>query len=69
MSADPEARYPNVPAFLTDIERFEQGFPVEAWPEPFWHRLRRFASRNAVLFWLLAAYTLAEFLIFFLRRF
>ena len=69
MSADPAARYPEVPALLADIERFEQGMAVEAWPEPLWHRLRRFASRNAVLLWLLAAYTFAKFLIFFLRKF
>jgi serine/threonine protein kinase len=69
MSADPAARYPEVPALLAEIERFEQGMAVEAWPEPLWHRLRRFASRNAVLLWLLAAYTFAKFLIFFLRKF
>jgi serine/threonine protein kinase len=69
MAADPAARYPAVTAFLADMERFEQGLPVEAWPEPLWHRLQRFASRNAVLLWLLAAYTLAKFLIFFLRKF
>jgi len=68
MSADPAARYPEVKALLADIERFEQGLPVEAWPEPLWHRLHRFASRNAVLLWLLAAYTLAKFLIFLLRK-
>jgi len=69
MSAAPAARYPEVPALLADIERFEQGMAVEAWPEPLWHRLRRFASRNAALLWLLAAYTFAKFLIFFLRKF
>ena len=69
MSADPAARYPEVRALLADIERFEQGMAVEAWPEPSWHRLRRFASRNALLLWLLAAYTFAKFLIFFLRKF
>lgn len=69
MSADPAARYPEVPALLADIERFEQGMAVEAWPEPLWHRLRRFASRNSVLLWLLAAYTFAKFLTFFLRKF
>ena len=69
MSADPAARYPEVRALLADIERFEQGMAVEAWPEPLWHRLRRFASRNALLLWLLASYTFAKFLIFFLRKF
>jgi len=69
MSADPPARYPDVPAFLADIERFEQGLAIEAWSEPLWHRLRRFGSRNAVLLWLLLAYTLVKFLLFFLRKF
>jgi tRNA A-37 threonylcarbamoyl transferase component Bud32 len=68
MNADPAARYSEVTALLADIERFEQKLPVEAWPEPLWHRLHRFASRNAALLWLLAAYTLAKFLIFFLRK-
>lgn len=68
MSPDPADRYPEVKALLADIERFEQGLPVEAWPEPLWHRLYRFASRNAVLLWLLAAYTFVKFLIFLLRK-
>jgi len=69
MSADPTDRYPDVPALLADIERFEQGLAIEAWSEPLWHRLRRFGSRNAVLLWLLLAYTLVKFLLFFLRKF
>jgi len=68
MNADPAARYPEVTALLADIDRFEQGLAVEAWPEPVWHRVQRFASRNAVLLWLLAAYTLVKFVIFFLRK-
>jgi serine/threonine protein kinase len=67
MQADPAARYPDAPAFLADIERFQEGLAVEAWSEPLWHRLRRFASRNAVLLWLLAAYAGVKFLVFFLR--
>jgi len=69
MSADPTARYPDAPALLADIERFQEGLAVEAWPEPLWHRLRRFGSRNAVLLWLLAAYAAAKFVSFFLRNF
>jgi len=67
MSADPGARYPDAAALLNDIERFEQGLAVEAWAEPLWHRARRFASRNAVLLWLLAAYAGVRFFLFFLR--
>jgi serine/threonine protein kinase len=69
MNADPAGRYPDVPALLADVERFEQALPVEAWSEPLWHAARRFASRNALLLWLLAAYTAAKFLLFFLRKF
>ncbi|MBZ5686154.1 MAG: serine/threonine protein kinase [Acidobacteriia bacterium] len=69
MSTDRRQRYDSVSAFLADIDRFEQGLAVEAWSEPIWHRLRRFASRNAVLLWLVAAYTLVKFLLFFLRKF
>jgi serine/threonine protein kinase len=68
MHADPAARYPDALAFLADVERFQEGLAVEAWSEPLWHRLRRFASRNAVLLWLLAAYVGAKFLLFFLRN-
>jgi len=68
-SADRRERYGSVAGFLADLDRFEQGLAVEAWSEPVWHRLQRFASRNAVLLWLLAAYTLVKFLLFFLRRF
>ena len=68
MSTDPRARYSDVPAFLADIERFQEGLAVEAWTEPLWHRLRRFGSRNAVLLGLLAAYAVVKFLLFFLRN-
>lgn len=69
MSPDRQLRYDSVSAFLADIDRFEQGMAVEAWSEPLWHRMQRFASRNAVLLWLLAAYTLVKFLLFFWRRY
>jgi len=65
---DPAARYFSMNALLADIDRFEQGAAVEAWVEPWWHRVQRFSSRNAVLLWLLAAYTLVKFLLFFLRK-
>lgn len=68
MSVDPAARYPHAPALLADIERFQDGQAVDAWSEPLGHRLRRFASRNAVLLWLLAAYAGVKFLLFFLRN-
>lgn len=68
MSADPAARYPDAPALLADIERFQEGLAVEAWSEPLWHQLRRFGSRNALLLWLLAAYAGAKLLLFFLRN-
>ena len=68
MSAEPALRYPDAQAFLADIERFEQGQAVEAWSEPLWHRMRRFGSRNAVLLWLLVAYVVVKFLLFFLRN-
>ncbi|HMD70003.1 MAG TPA: serine/threonine-protein kinase [Bryobacteraceae bacterium] len=67
MQADPCARYPDAPALLADIERFAVGLAVEAWSEPWWHRLRRFGARNALLLWLLAAYAGVRFLLFFLR--
>ncbi|HXJ90648.1 MAG TPA: serine/threonine-protein kinase [Candidatus Binatia bacterium] len=69
MNADPRGRYPSVSALLADIDRFEQGRAVQAWSEPVWHRVQRFAVRNAVLLWLLAAYTLVKFLLFFWRKF
>jgi eukaryotic-like serine/threonine-protein kinase len=67
-SKEPDARYGDVTELLADLDRFEQGLAVEAWSEPLRHRLRRFASRNAVLLWLLAAYVLVKFLLFALRN-
>jgi serine/threonine protein kinase len=66
---EPPDRYPDVSAFLADIERFQNGQAVEAWSEPLWHRVTRFATRNAVLLWLLAAYAAVKFAIFFWRQF
>jgi serine/threonine-protein kinase len=68
MRADPAGRYPDALALLADIERFQEGLAVEAWSEPFLHRMRRFASRNAVLLWLLAAYAGVKFLLLFLKN-
>ena len=69
MSADRHQRYRAVSSFLADLDRFEQGQAVEAWSEPAWHRIQRFVSRNAVLLWMLAAYTLVKFLLFFWKKF
>jgi serine/threonine protein kinase len=65
MSADAGARYAGVAALLADIERFQEGLAVEAWREPPLHRLRRFWSRNAPLLWLLTAYAVVKFALFF----
>ena len=56
-------------AVLHEIERFQDGLAVEAYAESPWQRVRRFAKRNEVLLWLLAAYAGVKFLLFFLRRF
>jgi serine/threonine protein kinase len=69
MQADPALRYPDAAALLADIERFQEGLAVKAWREPLWHGMRRLASRNAVLLWLLAAYAAVKFLLFFIRNF
>jgi serine/threonine protein kinase len=69
VSAERQLRYQSVSALLADIDHFEQGQAVEAWSEPVWRRVQRFASRNAALLWLLAAYTLVKFLLFFWRKF
>jgi serine/threonine protein kinase len=69
MKADSSTRYSDAPALLADIDRFEEGLAVEAWAEPLWHRLRRFAVRNTVLLWLLASYASVKILLFSLRNF
>jgi hypothetical protein len=68
MSPQPEQRYRDASSMLADIERFQDGLAVEAWSEPLWHRAQRFASRNAVLLLLLAAYLAVRFLLYFLGR-
>ena len=67
MNAKPEERYPGVPAVLREVERFQDGLAVEAYAENPWQRVRRFAKRNEVLLWLLAAYAAIKFLLFFVR--
>jgi serine/threonine protein kinase len=68
MNADRSLRYPDVTAWLADIERFQEGLAVEAWREPPLHKVRRFWSRNALLLWLLTAYAAVKFLLFFWGR-
>ncbi len=67
MHADRDVRYLDVPAFLADLDRFDQGLAVAAWSEPLWHRAYRFWKRNAVLLWLLVAYVVVRVLLFLLR--
>ncbi len=67
MSPEAAARYSEAAALLADIERYQDGQAVQAWREPWRHRLQRFASHNAVLLWLLAAYAGVKFLLFFWR--
>jgi hypothetical protein len=53
---------------LFDIQRFQDGLAVEAYPETALHKLARFASANRVLLVLLGAYVAVRFFLFFLRR-
>ena len=69
MSAEPHQRYANIAAMLLDLQRFEDGLPVTAFPETPWRTAVRFTSRNRVLLGLLAAYLAVRFFLFFFRRF
>jgi serine/threonine protein kinase len=69
MSHEREDRYSDVDAVLLEIERFQDGLAVEAYSESAWQRVRRFAKRNEVLLWLLAAYAGVRFFLFFVRSF
>ncbi len=62
-----EDRYADVDAVLREVERFQDGLAVEAYAESPWQRVRRFAKRNEVLLWLLAAYAGVRFFLFFVR--
>jgi serine/threonine protein kinase len=68
MAAEPDARYRDVPALLLDMQRFQDGLAVEAYPERVWQRAWRFAVRNQVLLLLLAAFVAVKVFLFFLRR-
>jgi serine/threonine protein kinase len=69
MAAEPDGRYRDVPALLLDVQRFQDGLAVEAYPESVWQRARRFAVRNQVLLLLLAAYLAVRLFLLFLRNF
>ena len=67
MSRGREDRYAGVAAVLREIERFQDGLTVEAYAESPWQRVRRVAKRNEVMLWLLTAYAVVKFLLFFAR--
>jgi serine/threonine protein kinase len=67
MRPDPAERYPDAAAVLAEIERYRNGEAVLAHRESPWQAIDRWAGRNAVLLWLLAAYAAAKFLAYFLR--
>ena len=68
MSAEPDARYHDVPALLLDAQRFQDGLAIEAYPDSVWQRTRRFAGRNQVLLLLLGAYLAVRLFLFLLRN-
>jgi hypothetical protein len=67
MHADPAARYTGPAQVLAEIARFQDGQAVQAYRESPWQTVRRYASRNAVLLWLLAAYVGVRFFLFFFK--
>jgi len=67
-SANAEDRYASAADLNRDIARFLDGEPVTAHHESPAEKLHRFASRNATLLLLLAAYAVVRFFLFFLRR-
>jgi serine/threonine protein kinase len=69
MSADPAERYPDAAGVLAEIERFQNGEAVQAYRESPWQMLGRWAGRNAVLLWLLAAYVGVRLFLLLLRYF
>ncbi len=68
MRANPDDRYPLVSVMLLDLQRFQDGLAVEAFPESLWQKCWRFAVHNRVLLLLLAAYVAVRFILYFLRR-
>jgi serine/threonine protein kinase len=68
MSEDPMSRYGGAAQVLVEIARFQEGQAVEAHRESVWQTLRRYASRNSVLLWLLAAYVGVRFFLFLVRN-
>jgi serine/threonine-protein kinase len=46
MHKDPVRRYPTVEAFLRDLDHFANGEPLEARPDAFSYRARKFMARN-----------------------
>lgn len=46
MASDPSQRYPDVGAFIAELNRWQAGEPVQAYREPFSQRLARWAVRN-----------------------
>ncbi len=60
LAKQPEQRYPSVEAFALDLERHLQGRPVQARPQSWGYRLRKYTSRHR---WVLAASTLSTTLL------
>jgi len=45
---DPHRRYATVQALIDDLRRWQKGLPVQAQPNTWWYRTRRFLQRNRV---------------------
>jgi serine/threonine protein kinase len=68
MRTKPDERYPAVSGMLLDLQRFQDGLAVEAYPESLWQKCRRFAVQNRVLLLLLVAYVAVRFFLYLLRH-
>ena len=49
LEKEPGRRYQAVAEMANDIERFRDGFPVEASPPSTWYRLKKFTQRNKLI--------------------
>ena len=59
LKKQPSERYATADAFRQDIERFLSGHAVQAKPDTFWYRARRFLARNRLATGAVAAVVLA----------
>lgn len=67
LATTPSERYPDAKSLSLDVARYLDGAPVHAYRESVFEKAGRWLNRNRFIIWMVVAYIIFRFLVFFWR--